>query len=504
MHPWTSRAGGRPEAVPLYATERNPARATLGPRVAKIAELQGTPFMPWQRDAVDVAYEIDPADGGPWYKRIVVIVQRQAGKTTIVRTIQLDTCLFHPNASVRYTAQTKQDALVRLEHDFYDPISQTPLAAFLDLRVGSRKKGKPGFYAKSGSEAIVFANGSRWGVGAVKLSSGHGPTLDNGVIDEAFSHPDARLEQSMSPATGPRRHAQLWIASAAGDYSSTYLKRKVTEERSRIEVERTRPLHLRTSRTMYLEYAAPADADRADPATWWACHPALGYTIDEAFLRAELEAYAAEPDEFNRPYLGWWPERKTAEWVIPESTWSGNAVGFDEEVYRGEPVWSVDVAPQRDVAAIGMAGVALEGRVFVDVADRRVGAPTWCTERLGELRSRHGGNHVGLIDSARSLAPDLEAAGFTVHRLSSQDRMDACGAFYDDAMDGRLRHVTSPDLDTALAAATKRFLTQEGGFVWARGRSLSDITPLYAATVARHVLVQVWPDLNYDALAGLR
>lgn len=237
--------------------------------------------MPWQRDAVDVAYEIDPADGGPWYKRVVVIVQRQNGKTTIVRTVQLDTCLFHPGATVRYTAQTKQDALARLELDFYDPIAQTPLAAFLDLRVGSRKKGKPGFYAKSGSEQIVFANGSRWGVGAVKLSSGHGPTLDGGVIDEAFAHKDARLEQAMSPATGVRRHAQLWIASAAGDYSSTYLKRKVAEERSRIEVERARPMHLRTSRTMYLEFAAPPDADRADPATWWAYIPALGYTLTD-------------------------------------------------------------------------------------------------------------------------------------------------------------------------------------------------------------------------------
>ncbi|WP_066586283.1 hypothetical protein [Cellulomonas timonensis] len=503
MHPWTSRAGGRPEAVPLYATERNPTRATLGPRVAKIAELQGTPFMPWQRDAIDIAYEIDPADGGPWYKRVVVIVQRQAGKTTVVRTVQLDTCLFHPNATVRYTAQTKGDAITRLEHDFYDPISQTPLAAFLDLRVGSRKKGKPGFYAKSGSESIVFANGSRWGVGAVKLSSGHGPTIDNGVIDEAFAHPDARLEQSMSPATGPRRHAQLWIASAAGNYASTYLKRKVDEERSRITVERTRPLHLRQSRTMYLEYAAPEGSDREDPATWWACHPALGYTIDEAFLRAELEAYAAEPDEFNRPYLGWWPQRKAAEWVIPETTWMANSVEPDELAYSGEPVWSIDVAPQRDVASIGQAGRGLEGRCFVDVPDRRVGPPVWCVERLVELRERWGGNHVGLIDSARSLQVDLESEGFTVHLLGAQDRMDACGAFYDDAFDHRLRHVQDEHLTAALAAATKRFMTQEGGFVWTRGRSLDDITPLYAATVARHVWVKVAGDLDYDPMDGI-
>lgn len=488
--------GGRPEAVPLWATERHPTRETLGGRVARVQSKLGQTPMPWQRDLYDVAFEIDPHTGGPWYREVVLLVLRQAGKTTIVRTVLTDTCLFSPDALVRYTAQNRLMAVQRLENDFYRPISRSPLAAFLDMRVG-RRSGMPGWAAKTGSEHIAFGNGSSWGVDSVKSTSGHGPTLKKGAIDEAFAHGDARVEAAMRPAMITVPDAQLWVTSAAGDVSSTYLRRKADEARSRLKVELARPIHERRSRVLFLEYAAPPDADRADPETWWRTHPALGYTITEAAIQSDFEGMSAEPEEFDRAYLGWWPTKKVAEWVIPQTTWHDNRVPDGEFAWDGTPVWSIDVAPERDVASIGMAGSAVDGRVFVDVIERRPGPPTWCVEQLETLRRRWGGQHVGLIDSARSLTPDLEAAGFTVHRLTAQDRMDACGAFYDDAMDRRLRHVHDDDLDDALAAATKRFLTQEGGFVWARGKSLRDITPLYAATVARFVWVRVHGD-DYD------
>ncbi|NTW39922.1 MAG: hypothetical protein HGA44_08520 [Cellulomonadaceae bacterium] len=492
--------GGRPEAVPLWATPRHPTRETLGGRVARVQGKLGQTPMPWQRDLYDVAFEIDPATGGPWYREVVLLVLRQAGKTTIVRTVLTDTCLFVPDAKVRYTAQNRLMASQRLEDDFYKPLARSPLAAFLDLRVGRRAK-LPGWSAKTGQEHIAFSNGSKWSVDAVKATSGHGPSLNKGAIDEAFAHADGRVEQSMRPGMITIPDAQLWVTSAAGDASSHYLRKKVTAARDRLQSELARPLHERRSRTLFLEYAAPKDADREDPETWWRTHPALGYTITEAAIAADFEGMEAE--DFDRAYLGWWPERKVAAWVIPQATWNDNAVAPDTiSVWQGEPVWAIDVAPERDVASIAMAGTALEGRVFVDCIERRPGAPVWCVDRLVELRSRWGGQHVGLIDSARSLAPDLEAAGFVVRRLSAQDRMDACGAFYDDAMDERLRHVHDEDLDDALSAATKRMLTQEGGFVWARGRSLRDITPLYAATVARFLWVERHPD-DYDVDASL-
>lgn len=495
------RSGGRPEAVPLWATERNPSRDTFGPQLRRVQRKLGQEPMPWQGDLYDVAFEIDPATGGLWYREVIILVVRQAGKTTIVRTVLTRRCVMFPHSLVRYTAQNRLMAVDRLLTDFYTPLAASPLAAFLNPRVGRRSQ-MPGWSARNGSEHISFGNGSRWVVDAVKNESGHGPTVHAGGIDEAFAHKDGRVEQSIRPAMITVADAQLWVTSAAGDSTSTYLREKADAARDRARVDLTRPIHERRSRVLFLEFAAPKDSDPDDPETWWRTHPALGYTITEAAIQADREGMT-EPGLFERAYLGWWPERKTAEWVIPESRWEDNAAQPDEYAWLGEPVWSVDVAPERDVASIGMAGRAIEGRVFVDVVERRPGAPTWTVERLIELREQWGGEHVGLIDAARSLRPDLEAAGFTVHGLSAQDRMDACGAFYDDAMDGRLQHVHDEDLDDALAAATKRFMTSEGGFVWARGRSMRDITPLYAATVSRFVWVKLADDLDYEPMEGI-
>lgn len=497
-----TRPGNRPEAEPLFATARHPTRETRGPRLARVHSKLGKPPMPWQRDLYDVAGEIDPLTGGPWYREVVLLVLRQAGKTTVVRCALTDSALFNPGARIRYTAQTQLMALERLRKDFYEPIKDSPLSAFLNPRAG-RRSGTPGWVGRTGSEHISFANNSEWGVDSVKEESGHGPTLDTAAIDEAFAHADGRVEAAIRPAMITVPHAQLWVTSAAGTSKSKYLHAKAENARERWRVDDRRPIAERTSRTLFLEYAAPEGADRADPELWWRTHPALGYTISEAAIQADFDGMQATPEDFDRAYLGWWPKEKAAQWVIPEATWNDNQVSPGEHAWMGEPVWSIDVAPERDIASIGMAGQALEGRCFVDLIERRPGAPTWVVERLKGLRAQWGGNHVALIDSARSLAPDLEEAGFVVRVLSAQDRMDACGAFFDDAMDKRLRHVQDPDLNDALAAATKRFLTQEGGFVWARSRSLRDITPLYAATTARFLWVSLNGDLNRDPMAGI-
>ena len=51
-----------------------------------------------------------------------------------------------------------------------------------------------------------------------------------------------------------------------------------------------------------------------------------------------------------------------------------------------------------------------------------------------------------------------------------------------------------------MLSARKR--TTDGGFVWTRGKSLADITPLYAATIARHALRTRTPE-TYDIAASV-
>ena len=495
------RPGGRSEAVPLYATERNPQRETKGRRLANVSAKMGKPFMPWQRDLADIAGEIDPETGGPWYTEIVVVVLRQTGKTTFVRAKGAESCIYHPGSTTRYTAQNRIMALQRLETDFWQPLAESPLGAFLNQSVGRRAK-KPGFNQKTGQEHIAFANGSAWWIDSVKATSGHGPTLDLGLIDEAFAHPDARVEQAMTPAMATVPHAQLYVASAAGDENSLYLRAKVEAARARVTAEQLKPLHLRRSRILYVEYAAPAGADRADPATWWACHPALGYTIPEWKVAAALESFENEPEEFDRAYLGWWPKRNKKLAVIPEAAWQADVVTDLEHTFLGNLVWGIDISPERDYASIGMAGKGLVGRVFVEHIERRQGTG-WLSSRMRQLRERHGGNIVALDPgtASDSLISDLEDDGFDVKQCAGRHKIQACGGFYDDALlsgpPPQLTHTNDGELNAAVEDAQKLRGSGENGFVWSRGKSFADITPLYAVTFARWAFVEFAAD-DYD------
>ena len=473
------------EAVPLLATERNPQRETLGPRDAKVAEHLGTPFIPWQRDAADLFGEIDPATGGPWYQQAVIILQRQVGKTTYVRARLTRRCITTPSAVVTYTAQNRLMAESRLENDFWTPLSKSALAVFLDQRVGRRSE-KVGFSGSTGDEHIAFANGARWGVDAVKATSGHGPTLNDGAIDEAFAHKSGAIEAAMLPAMTNVLDAQLLVASAVGTHESTYLRAKVDAVSALVRHENSLPLSKRKSRTALIMYGAPLDADPEDPETYWSTHPGVGYltTVERILGAREAFILNGEPEEADRAYLSWWPAKKAPDPVIPIAAWNKAALADDDDDWSHEPMWAIDVAPDRSMASIGLAGEMSEDVTWVEVPASEYGA-TWVVSHLTKLRLEFGGRQVA-IDSAGgagALEAALEKAGFDVIRLTTREVHEACQSLFDNILTRDVVHGADPVLTTAMLSAAKR--TTDGGFVWMRGKSLADITPLYAATLAQ-------------------
>ncbi len=474
---------------PRFGTERNLTRATLGGKVAKVGAALGTPFMPWQRYVADVACEINPATGFFFYREVRLIIPRQQGKTTILLAKGTHRCLSAPRQRHVYTAQTRNMARRRLEEDFYDPISDSALSYFLAATGGP----KPGLRAAAGSEHIAFANRSRWWIDAVTKKAGHGPPLDEGHIDEAFAHTDSRLEQAMSPAMTTKPNAQLWIASAAGDGDSTYLRAKVDDGRARIQTPSAR------SRVAYFEYSALDDADADDPDVWEGCLPALDHTIDLSVIEAERDKM--DDDEFRRAYLNQWRDKKAGIGVIPPASWGLCKVpeGVDAP-WTGPPVWGLDVAPDRSTTSFGLAARSSDptARVYVEAIGQIAGTDG-AVAKLVELRRIHGGNLVAIDGSgaAGALKTDLETAGFDVRRFSVRDKVDACGALYDDVLATLIRHLDEPMLNTALAGASKR-MVGDGAWLFTR-KALADITPLYAVTVARFAWVETAPE-DYDLL----
>ena len=298
---------------PRWGTCRRPDWPTLGPRVGQIAASLGKPFMPWQQHVADVAMEIDPVTGLLAYREVVVTVPRQSGKTTLLLAVMVHRALgFRLPQVITYTAQSRIKAREKWEDEHIPILERSPLKSLFRVR------------KTTGNEAILWQNGSRHGIESTTEKAGHGPTLDLGVIDEAFAHVDSRAEQAFKPAMITRPSPQLLVCSTAGTPKSVYLRGKVNAGRVRSEMGSA-------DSVAYFEWSAPDDADPADPATWRACMPALGIVradgtgITETTIAAELESM--ELPDFRRAYLNQWLDNFPEEWqVIAADRWGDAAV----------------------------------------------------------------------------------------------------------------------------------------------------------------------------------
>jgi hypothetical protein len=456
--------------------------------------------MPWQQDLLDIALECD--DGGHLvYRECRLTVPRQSGKSTLLlaKNVQrmVDAKAFGGRQNLLYTAQTRKAAKKKLLDDWVP-----------DLRAALRFNGRWKERKTIGEEAICWENGSLWGIEANTETAGHGGTLDAGDIDEAFAAVDDRTEQAMEPAMMTRRSAQLWIVSTAGTERSVYLRGKVDSGRLMAEQGVDEGV-------LYVEYSADEDADPEDPATWWACMPALGHTVTEDTVRAALEKAKADVDngglgKFCRAYLNLWVPSGYGNQVIPAADWAA-VTDPGSEIAGDWMVWCLDVAPGSRAAAIAVAGPRRDGLAHGEVADYREG-DGWAVGRLVELRDRWGPRPVVLDPAgpAGALLPALREAGFIepdrdhpdglLHLMSGRDQAQACsalkaGASLQEGADllgpgGRpaverqrtWRHAGQRALTDAIKGASKRKLLD--AWAWDRTSSSADICPLVALTGA--------------------
>jgi hypothetical protein len=422
--------------------------------------------MPWQELVSDVAGELDESTGLPAYREVRVSVPRQSGKTTLILVVEVDRCIaYGPGQRVLYAAQDRNNSRAKWEEQG-DALKRTPLGqAFRQRR-------------QTGMERMVWpATGSTIGITASGESSGHGQTLDLGVIDEAFAQSDERLVQAFRPAMMTRPAAQLWILSTMGTDESVFLHDRIDDGRARVEADER-------SGVAFFEWSAEDDDDPDNPQTWWGCMPALGHTVTEATIQADHDTM--QPDEFARAYLN--RRTQAGRSVIDAQAWQ--SVRDPTSQLQGLPCFALDVTPDRAWASIGVAGWRADRRVHVEVVEHRPGTE-WIADRLLELdRAWHPWPVI--IDPAGpagSLLVDLAALGVRTETVSARDYAAACGQFYDAVVGARpgVAHLDQPVLNVAVGGARKRVL----GDAWAWARKVGgDVSPLVAVTLARYGLVK--------------
>lgn len=446
--------------------------------------------MPWQQLVADVAGEIDPKTGLPLYREVVIFVPRQSGKTTLILSEMVHRAwAFGRPQLTRYAAQTGDDAISKWKE-------HVELLERTQFREVFRTDDV------NGQRALIWSNGSRYTPTATTKKSGHGKTLDQGIIDEAFAQVDFRTEQAMRPAMLTRRDAQLIILSTAGDATSVFLNAKIAANRERLQADPLAP-----STTAYFEWSAGLDEDPYDEDTWWRCMPALGRTIDPAVVRADLESMLADPDEgergFRRAYLNQTDNGSTAEQVFDTDDW--RETGRDDSWIVGPRTLAVDVTPDRSWAAVAWAGHNTSGQLHFEVIRHERGTH-WITGFLLDKIARQKGDvSVSVLGrgQAAAMVDELTDLGIDVRVLSAADYVAACARFHEGIMRRTSVHLRTGQLDLDIAIAGAAWTNSETR-TWDRRKATTDISPLVACTVAQWAFVlQSNQEADYDILDSI-
>lgn len=203
--------------APRFATRRNPERRTFGGATGKVADRLGSPLFAHQQYIDDVALEVDAS--GAWaYDDVVILMQRRAGKTFVIKAEVARRGSYLPTL-MTMTAQNGLKARERwleiADHDRKKGLMQSPMRHMLKCTAGT------------GNEILRWhTNGSEFRPFAPNDKAGHGDDPDMVVVDElwAFDLAEKRaIEAGYRPAWSVKP-GQAWHLSAAGTSRSLWLK----------------------------------------------------------------------------------------------------------------------------------------------------------------------------------------------------------------------------------------------------------------------------------------
>lgn len=348
------------------ARRRKPLTGTPKPRLApplparsRLLELEacagdlGLTLMEWQRIAGRYMTAIGPNDH--WlYRRFAAIVSRQNGKTELIKPRVL--LGFKLGRKMLHTAQDRS----RPRKSTFEP-----LVDYFESPANRLAYGVKRIRAANGQEEITCANGGSYTIAAPRSGGARGGTFDDIFIDEAREFTDYGIDAIIRPTVLARPDAQIMYFSNAGHADSVILN----DLRSRRDEDRN---------LAYLEWSAPPELDRTDPAAWASANPAMGTTIDLDTL-AEFSA-TMQPEIFDTEHLCRWV-RSMLELLVRPDDWRAQefrAVGRPTRPVMGI---KMDIAGSRASAVVAWPladkRVALElvADVFGDPIDVNVLGP---------------------------------------------------------------------------------------------------------------------------------
>lgn len=431
-------------------------KATGYPAAEATCRQLGLEFDSWQQDLNRCI--LSKTKSGLYAADTVVIsIPRQVGKTWDIGALVFADCIINPGTTTVWTAHR-----FKVARETFDSLKAVALSPALAPHIDPDD-----ITTAAGNESIRFRNGSRIVFAARERGAIRGFTkVRRLILDEAqilTEHALSDLAPTMNQAENP----QIILMGTPPKPSDP------GEVFSRLRRE---ALEGESEGLLFVEFSADRGADPDDRDQWAKANPSYPKrTNAKAILRLRK---LLSLDDFLREALGIWGS-DGGEWVMP--SWPDCRV--DIAATPPGAVAAIAIAVDVDRVWISMGAASGDGiphlgprwkrrldvdRAFIVAEAARIQVETSCAVVI----DRKG--------PAGPLEDDLTEAGVNVTAAGLDDYVTACADLFDAVSAKEVSHGGYPELDQAVAAATKRKV----GDRWAWARRSGDISMLEAVTLA--------------------
>lgn len=249
---------------------------TDGFKVERFAVWLGLPLDPWERFAVVHGLELLP-DGRPRFRKLLLIVARQNGKTHLLMVLALWWLFVAKVALVLGTSTNLDYARESWEKAVEIAESVDELAELLPRNAVRRANGE---------QQIRTAYRSRYKIAAANRKGGRSLTVHRLILDELREHHSWDSWNAAYNAMNAVWDGQAWAITNQGDARAVVLE-SLRGEAIDPETDTVRPLDERDSRLGVFEWSAPRGSRADDPAALAMANPNLGRRIELDDLQAD-------------------------------------------------------------------------------------------------------------------------------------------------------------------------------------------------------------------------
>jgi hypothetical protein len=469
---------------------------SLGFEVIEFARLfLGVVLYPWQQWLLIHALELRP-DGRYRFRRVIVLVGRQNGKTTLAAVLAawwlfVDSDRFPDRIppmhfKVMGTAQnldTAEDVWNRVGEWCDKDVESHNASLASEVAAIRRKNGSPGIHLRSRAHYVVRA-ASRQG--------GRGKAAARVIMDEIREQLNWEAWDSVSQTTKAVFNSQLWAFSNAGDARSVVLRMQRDKALRELKDWLAQGIDeaeawangtvLEGPSTGIFEWSAPEGCEPRDVDGILQANPSIGY--GEITVESCLEDEGSMPESsFRTEVLCQWVTADVLSHVS-SADW-GKLKDAASEIVPGSPlVLGVDSSFDRDRTYIAVAGMRADGLAHVEIVAAR-GGMDWVVGAVRRLVREQGVSRVVIQERgcpARDFIEPLRDAGVDVYALGGSDLGSATGLLADRVRDGKVRHLGQPVADVSVSGTVARSLGDQ--LVWDRKGSIVDAAPVVALSWA--------------------